>query len=160
METRAEERAAARPSPAGACASRPDRKTLRRNHSAPAGVRRAQRAGHCASRTSEPAGARAFATTSVRILLEVLDRRRPVAQLTALCTPALVCAIGALVAGDHAPGRTLGSAVPGNVRLFQVEERAAEVVATYQRGPRRLVLAGRIERGSTTPWKVTALRIL
>lgn len=160
VETRTEEPAAARPSPAGACASRPDRKTLRRNHSAPAGVRRAQRAGHCAPRTSEPAGARAFATTSVRILLEVLDRRRPVGQLNALCTPALVCAIGALVAGDHAPGRTLGSAVPGNVRLFQVEERAAEVVATYQRGPRRLVLAGRIERGSTTPWKVTALRIL
>lgn len=156
-ETRTGERAATRPSSAGACASRPDRKTLRRNHSAPAGVRRA---GHCAHRTSEPAGARAFATTSVRILLEVLDRRRPVAQLTALCTPALVCAIGALVAGDHAPGRTLGSAVPGTVRLFQVEERAAEVVATYQRGPRRLVLAGRIERGSSTPWKVTALRVL
>lgn len=140
--------------------TRPERKTLRRNHSAPAGIRRAQHAGHHRSRNPEPAGARAFATTSVRILLEVLDRRRPVAQLTALCTPGLVGAIGSLVAGDHAPGRTLGSAVPGTVRLFQVEERAAEMVATYQRGPRRLVLAGRIERGSTTPWKVTALRVL
>ncbi|MFI9537573.1 Rv3235 family protein [Nocardia fusca] len=140
--------------------TRPDRKTLRRNHNAPAGIRRAQRAGHETARNPEPAGARAFATTSVRILLEVLDRRRPVAQLTALCTPGLVGAIGSLVAGDHAPGRTLGSAVPGTVRLFQVEERAAEMVATYQRGPRRLVLAGRIERGSTTPWKVTALRVL
>ncbi len=159
-ETEAEDRDAHRESLARGCATRPDRKTLRRNHSAPAGVRRAQRAGHDTSRNPEPAGARAFATTSVRILLEVLDRRRPVAQLTALCTPGLVSAIGALVAGDHAPGRTLGSAVPGTVRLFQVQERAAEMVATYQRGPRRLVLAGRIERGSTTPWKVTALRVL
>lgn len=145
---------------ARSCASRSDRNALRRNHSAPAGVRRAQRAGHATSRNTEPAGVRAFATTSVRILLEVLDRRRPVAQLTALCTPGLVSAIGTLVAGDHAPGRTLGSAVPGTVRLFQVEEWAAEMVATYQRGPRRLVLAGRIERGSNTPWKVTALRVL
>ncbi|MET8795629.1 Rv3235 family protein [Nocardia sp. NPDC004568] len=160
VDTKADERSAARPSPASDCASRPDRQTLRRNRSASAGIRRAQRVGHAAARNPEPAGARAFATTSVRILLEVLDRRRPVAQLTALCTPGLVCAIGSLVAGDHAPGRNLGSAVLGNVRLFQVEERAAEMVATYQRGPRRLVLAGRIERGSTTPWKVTALRVM
>lgn len=156
----AEVRATHPESRARGCATRPDRNALRRNHRAPAGIRRAQRAGHDTPRNPEPAGARAFATTSVRILLEVLDRRRPVAQLTALCTPGLVSAIGTLVAGDHAPGRTLGSAVPGAVRLFQVEEWAAEMVATYQRGPRRLVLAGRIERGSTTPWKVTALRVL
>lgn len=160
VQTRADDLAPHQEPSVRGCATRPDRKTLRRNHSAPAGIRRARRAGHDTSRHPEPAGARAFATTSVRILLEVLDRRRPVAQLTALCTPGLVGAIGSLVAGDHAPGRTLGSAVPGAVRLFQVEERAAEMVATYQRGPRRLVLAGRIERGSTTPWKVTALRVL
>ncbi|MEV3961666.1 Rv3235 family protein [Nocardia sp. NPDC050193] len=160
MDTGVEDRATHRESLARGCATRPDRKSLRRNHSAPAGIRRAQGADHDPSRNPEPAGARAFATTSVRILLEVLDRRRPVAQLTALCAPGLVSAIGSLVAGDHAPGRALGSAVPGTVRLFQVQERAAEMVATYQRGPRRLVLAGRIERGRTTPWKVTALRIL
>ncbi|WP_327148137.1 Rv3235 family protein [Nocardia sp. NBC_01329] len=146
--------------PSTGCAARLDRKALRRNRSAPAGLRRGQRTGHAAARRPEPAGARAFATTAVRILLEVLDRRRPVAQLNALCTPGLVCAIGSLVAGDHAPGRALGSAVPGAVRLFQVEERAAEMMATYQRGPRRLVVAGRIERGSTTPWKMTALRVM
>ncbi len=145
---------------ASVCATRLDRKTLRRNHSAPAGVRRAQRAGHAGVRRPEPAGARAFATTAVRILLEVLDRRRPVAQLNALCTPGLVFAVGSLVAGDHAPSRTLGSAVLGTVRLFQVEEQAAEMMATYQRGPRRLVVAGRIERGTATPWKMTALRVI
>ncbi|MFQ6230097.1 Rv3235 family protein [Nocardia sp. NPDC002869] len=144
----------------GGCASPADRKALRRNHSAPAGIRRAQRAGHERIRSPEPTGARAFATMSVRILLEVLDRRRPVAQLTAVCAPGLVGAIGSLVAGDHAPGRALGSAVPGAVRLFQVEERAAEMVATYQRGPRRLVLAGRIERGARGAWRVTALRVV
>lgn len=146
--------------PAAGCVTRPDRKALRRNHSAPAGLRRAQHARQVAARRPEPAGARAFATTAVRILLEVLDRRRPVAQLNALCTPGLVCAIGSLVAGDHVPSRTLGSAVPGTVRLFQVEEYAAEMMATYQRGPRRLVVAGRIERGTTTPWKMTALRVM
>ncbi|MGW5384225.1 Rv3235 family protein [Nocardia sp. NPDC003963] len=151
-----------------ACAARPDRKALRRNHSAPAGLRRgrraghatAQRADHAAARRAEPAGARAFATTAIRILLEVLDRRRPVAQLNALCAPGLVCAVGSLVAGDHAPGRTLGSAVLGPVRLLQVEERGAELMATYQRGSRRFVVAGRIERGPTTPWKMTALRVM
>ncbi|NUP25310.1 MAG: hypothetical protein HOQ44_01210, partial [Nocardia sp.] len=143
-----------------ACTARPDRKTLRRNHSAPAGLRRAPRAGRTGARRPEPAGARAFATTAVRILLEVLDRRRPVAQLNALCAPALVCAVGSLVAGDHVPGRALGSAVPGPVRLFQVEERGAELMATYQRGSRRLVVAGRIERGPATPWRMTALRVM
>ncbi|WP_328391437.1 Rv3235 family protein [Nocardia sp. NBC_00416] len=150
----------AHPDMSSGCAARIDPRALRRNHSAPAGIRRAQRAGRGADRKSERAGAREFATTAVRILLEVLDRRRPVAQLTRLCTPGLVRVIGALVANDHVPSRTLGAAVLTTVRLYPVEERAAELMAMYQRGPRRLVLAGRIEYGVATGWKVTALRVM
>lgn len=141
------------------CGNRPDRRSLRRNHSAPAGVRRLQRAGHTATRPATPGGAREFAGNALRILLEVLDRRRPVAQLGALCTPALVCTVGSLVANDHVPGRALGAAVPVGTRLFPAGEHAAELVAMYQRGSRRFAVAGRLEH-SATGWKLTALRIM
>ncbi|WP_459549567.1 Rv3235 family protein [Nocardia sp. X0981] len=141
------------------CGNRPDRRSLRRNRSAPAGVGRLQRAGHTAARPTAPDGAREFAGKALRVLLEVLDRRRPVAQLGALCTPALVCAVGSLVAHDHVPGRVLGAAVPAGIRLFPAGEHAAELVAMYQRGPRRLAVAGRLEHGATG-WKLTALRIM
>lgn len=94
----------------------------------------------------------------LRILLEILDRRRPVAQLAKLGAPALVHAIGSLVAGDHVPSRTLGTAVLAKYQLFPVADRAYELVAMYDRGPRRLALAGRVEH-TGTGWKVTALRL-
>ncbi|NKY58528.1 Rv3235 family protein [Nocardia flavorosea] len=143
--------------PAG-CRPRLDRNSLRANRSAPAGIRRAHRAGHTADACAEPAEAREFAGRAIRILLEVLDRRRPVAQLNTLCAPALVHTVGALVAGDHAPSRTLGAAVLTKFRLFPADDHAYELIAMYQRGPRRLALAGRAEH-TATGWKLTALRL-
>lgn len=135
-----------------------DRKSLRANRSAPAGIRRAHRAAHTAGEAAGPDRAREFAGTALRILLEVLDRRRPVAQLDTLCAPALVHTVGALVAGDHAPSRTLGAAVLTKYRLFPADDQAFELIAMYHRGPRRLALAGRVER-TAAGWKLTALRL-
>ncbi|MFI1460822.1 Rv3235 family protein [Nocardia carnea] len=143
--------------PAG-CRPRIDRKSLRANRSAPAGIRRAHRAGHTADARTEPSEARAFAGRAIRILLEVLDRRRPVAQLNTLCAPALVHTVGVLVAGDHAPSRTLGTAALTKFRLFPAGDHAFELIAMYQRGPRRLALAGRVDH-TATGWKLTALRL-
>ncbi|MEU1986093.1 Rv3235 family protein [Nocardia sp. NPDC019395] len=143
--------------PAG-CRSRVGRRSLRANSSAPAGIRRAHRAAHAADTRPEPVDAREFAGKTLRILLEVLDRRRPVAQLSTLCVPALVHTIGALVAGDHIPSRMLGTAVLTKYRLFPVDDRAFELIAMYQRGPRRLALAGRVEY-TITGWRATALRL-
>ncbi len=140
------------------CRTRIDRKSLRANRSAPAGIRRAHRAGHSADDRTEPIEAQEFAGKALRILLEVLDRRRPVAQLNTLCAPALIHAVGALVAGDHAPSRTLGAAVLTKFRLFSADDHAFELIAMYQRGPRRLALAGRVEH-TATGWKLTALRL-
>lgn len=139
---------------------RVDRAVARTNRSAPAGIRRVQRSAHTAERCPAARGAREFATQALRILLEVLDRRRPVAQLAGLCAPALVHAIGGLVAGDHVPSRALGSAALTSVRLVPIGEDAAELVAMYRRGPRRLVIAGRIQHDSRKGWVVTALRLM
>ena len=143
--------------PAG-CRPRIDRRSLRAHRSTPAGIRRAHRAGHAADDSTEPSEAREFTGRALRILLEVLDRRRPVAQLNTLCASALVHTVGVLVAGDHAPSRTLGAAVLTKFRLFPAGDQAFELIAMYQRGPRRLALAGRVEH-TATGWKLAALRL-
>ncbi|MBF6351525.1 MULTISPECIES: Rv3235 family protein [Nocardia] len=142
----------------GECRSRIDRKTLRANRSAPAGIRRAHRVAHTVGDRAEPSEAREFVAKALRILLEVLDRRRPVAQLNTLCESALVHTVGVLVAGDHTPSRALGAAVLIKFQLFPADDHAFELIAMYQRGPRRLALAGRVER-TATGWKLTALRL-
>lgn len=140
------------------CRPRVSRGSLRSGSSAPASIRRIQRAAHTAERSDEHLDAREFAGRTLQILLETLDHRRPVAQLTKLCAPALVHAVGSLVAGGHVPSRTLGTAVLVKYQLFPVADRAFELVAMYDRGPRRLALAGRVEH-TKTGWKVTALRL-
>ncbi|WP_280399836.1 Rv3235 family protein [Nocardia carnea] len=140
------------------CRPRIARGALRSGSRVPASLRRVQRAAHAAERSDRHLDAREFTGTTLRFLLETLDRRRPVAQLAKSCTPALVHAIGSLVAGDHVPSRTLGAAVLAKYQLFPVAGDAFELVAMYDRGPRRLALAGRVEH-TTTGWKVTALRL-
>ncbi|MGI5221090.1 Rv3235 family protein [Nocardia sp. CA-290969] len=140
------------------CRPRIARGSLRSGSSVPASIRRVQRTAHAAVRSDEHLDAREFAGRMLQILLEILDRRRPVAQLGKLCAPALVHAVGSLVAGDHVPSRTLGAAVLTKYQLFPVGGQAFELVAMYDRGPRRLALAGRVEH-TKTGWKVTALRL-
>lgn len=131
-------------------------------HRAPEGIRRALRAGHSARRGVSSGSGQdpdVFAHTVLRIVLEVLDRRRPVTQLTAFAAPHVLAALRTLVTGDHAPGRSLGPAVLSRVRVITVDERTAEVCASYQRGPRHFALAARIARTRKTGWQLTALRV-
>jgi hypothetical protein len=105
---------------------------------------------------SPPPAAAAFADSTLRRVLEVIDRRRPIAQLRALMTPPLLEMVFALTR-RAAPEKT---AVLRRVRLRStaVEPTAAEVFATYTRGHRVRAIAGRIEV-TEGRWRLVALQI-
>jgi hypothetical protein len=106
--------------------------------------------------------AQRFAEHALRLTLEVLDRRRPPAQLRPLLAPALVGLVGAL-AQRPLPARGLGGACLGRVHLRPSGADSAEVFGSYSRGPRMFAVAARLER---TPaalgwggWRVTSLQV-
>ena len=104
--------------------------------------------------------AAAFADAALRRVLEVIDRRRPLAQLRPLLATGLV---DSLLAGPtrHADG--------GAARLRRVlaqpsrsDGTAAEVAANYSRGDRVHAIACRIEQVPTATgprWQVVALHM-
>nr|WP_293350787.1 Rv3235 family protein [Mycobacterium sp.] len=105
--------------------------------------------------------AAAFADAALRRVLEVIDRRRPAAQLRGLLAPSLVdsvVAVGRSTAG-HAPD---GAAVLRRMRLQPAGHRepdsAAEVFGSYSRGHRVHAIACRVERAGPR-WTVVALHI-
>jgi hypothetical protein len=106
-----------------------------------------------------PRAAAVFADAALRRVLEVVDRRRPVAQLRRLLAPAQFDAVSSLTrSGSHQ-----GPAVLRRVRLRSAtvtgdEITAAEVFATYTRGPRVRAIAGRVELVDGR-WLVVALQI-
>ena len=95
-------------------------------------------------------------------MLEVIDRRRPIAQLRPLLTPPLLDMVFTLTR-TAGPGK---AAVLRRVRLrtAAVDERephqptAAEVFATYTRGHRVRAIAARIEVKEGR-WRMVALQI-
>lgn len=100
-----------------------------------------------------------FADAALRRVLEVIDRRRPVAQLRALLAPGLADSVLSL-------GRPEGAAVLRRVGLQPVAHRgretAAEVYGSYSRGDRIHAIACRVEQvpaGKATRWLVVALHI-
>lgn len=107
-----------------------------------------------------------FADAALRRVLEVIDRRRPLTQLRGLLAAHLVDSLlatssrGAGVTG--APTRRPSTATLRRVRVQAVgtedPPRAAEVVASYRRGPRLHAIACRLERADTR-WQVVALHI-
>ncbi|WP_051407268.1 Rv3235 family protein [Nocardia sp. CNY236] len=105
------------------------------------------------------AAARRFAESAVRVVLEALDRRRPVSQLKVVADATVVSAVRTLIGGDLVPGRRKGVAVPVRVGVVLVDTRTAEVYAGYTRGGRHFALAARIARTRTTGWRLTALRV-
>ena len=126
--------------------------------------RRPQRAlrPHRPPRPHEPPPPRSavvFAETALRQVVEVIDRRRPVAQLRPLRTPVLVDYV---IARAAAP-RT-GSATLRRVRVRSVdtggdgEVTAAEMFASFIRSGRVHAVAGRIER-YREGWRLVALQI-
>ena len=136
------------PAPTPAALHRPTRRPLRP----------AERSGAVAP----PAAACQFTDAALRRVLEVIDRRRPIAQLRPMLTPPLLDMVFTLTRGV-APDKT---AVLQRVRLrtAAVDEHdpgqasAAEVFATYSRGERVRAIAGRVEAVDGR-WRVVALQI-
>nr|WP_256668380.1 Rv3235 family protein [Nocardia cyriacigeorgica] len=142
------------------CHARPVPRQSDTARAAPAGVRRAMR-GACAAGATPACAveAREFTMRTMRIVLEVVDGRRPFAQLTTLADPLVAAAMRTVIAGESAPGLGLGIAVPARVRVMMVDERTAEICGTYTRGERTFATAGRIAR-RRGDWQVTTLRLL
>lgn len=113
-----------------------------------------------------PKSAAVFAETALRQVIEVIDRRRPVAQLRPLMTPVLADRVIA----QSSTGRR-GSATMRRVRVRAVDPgadvrtsgkpgdvRAAEVFASFTRSGRVHAVAARIERHGDR-WRMVALQI-
>ena len=95
----------------------------------------------------------------LRLALEVLDGRRPLAQLTPHLTPGTVRYMRAALALRpplREPSRMT------SLHLARPRPGAAEVAAVYRRGPRTRVAAARFERSPGPPpvWRCVALRFL
>ncbi|UAK32813.1 hypothetical protein K8O92_01975 [Nocardia asteroides] len=121
---------------------------MRRGHASATSIENETRAQACR-----------FAESAVRIVLEVLDRRRPVPQLAVVADATVVAAVRTLIGAGLVPGSALGAAVPIRVSVVLMNARTAEVFAAYGRGSRRFALAARIVRTRSAGWRLTALRI-
>lgn len=105
-----------------------------------------------------PQTAVVFAEAALRQIIEVIDRRRPIAQLRPLMTPVLVDRV--LV---RARAARSGSATLHRVRVRAVDSGggeviAAEVFASFSRSGRVHAVAARIER-YRDGWRMVALQI-
>ncbi|MEU7138386.1 Rv3235 family protein [Nocardia sp. NPDC046473] len=122
---------------------------------------RPPRPGHVGSRLIDESDsdARQFARRALRVALEVLDRRRPVAHLGTMADASVVAAVGTLVRGGFVPGCGVGVAVLTRVDVVKVNEIAAELFAAYDRGHRHFALAARITRTRGGSWRLTAIRV-
>jgi hypothetical protein len=134
---------------------------------APAALHRSPRRAprpveRAAADVAPPPAAAAFADAALRRVLEVIDRRRPIAQLRPMLTPPLLDMVFTLT-------RTAGpdkAAVLRRVRLRTAavdgqdtrQPMAAEVFATYTRGHRVRAIAGRVEVKQGR-WCIVALHI-
>jgi hypothetical protein len=105
-----------------------------------------------------------FADAALRRVLEVIDRRRPAAQLNPLLAPSLVDSVAAV--GRSAAGHNRDAAVLRRMRLQAAGHRdpdsAAEVFGSYSRGNRIHAIACRVEQVSAAGgarWMVVALHI-
>lgn len=112
--------------------------------------------------TLPPHAAAVFADTALRRVLEVIDRRRPIAQLRPVLSPTVVDSIVTLARERSGPA---DAAMLRRVRLrataFEAgRPTAAEVFATYTRGARVRAIAARIEcpRGANA-WRLVALQV-
>jgi len=124
------------------------------------------RPGHRPVREAEPPRtAVTFADAALRRVLEVIDRRRPVAQLRPLVAPALIDTVIELSRSSHvqagrpASERTVARLHRIRLRMVDGTHGAeAEVFGTYTSGPRVRALAARIELYRDR-WRIVALQI-
>lgn len=99
-----------------------------------------------------------FADAALRRVLEVIDRRRPLAQLRPLLAPGLVDSVLSVA---RAPAGREGAAVLRRMRLQPVghPSTAAEIFGCYSRGDRIHAIACRVEQVADNRWLVVALHI-
>lgn len=99
-----------------------------------------------------------FADAALRRVLEVIDRRRPPAQLRPLLAPSLVDSVESV---RRAPAAQKGAAVLRRMRLQPVGHpaTAAEVFGCYSRGDRMHAIACRVEQIAGARWLLVALHI-
>jgi hypothetical protein len=101
--------------------------------------------------------AASFADAALRRVLEVIDRRRPIAQLNGLLAAGLVDSV---LSANRMVSSQDGVAVLRRLRLQAVNgpDTAAEVFGSYSRGKRMHAIACRIELAAGR-WQVVALHI-
>ncbi|WP_258956847.1 Rv3235 family protein [Rhodococcus globerulus] len=111
--------------------------------------------------TAEPVapGADVFWNTSLRLVLEVLDQRRSPAHLKSVLSPTVMELVQRLSI-SHDPTRRLGAARTHRTHVNTASPHAAEVCATFRRGPRTFAIAARIENTDNKGWMVTALHVV
>ncbi|MFE1594971.1 Rv3235 family protein [Nocardia sp. NPDC058705] len=102
--------------------------------------------------------AKRFTEQVFRLILEVVDRRRSSSHLRAFADARVLAAVNTMLTQDLVPGRNLGTATLTSVKVTPAEDGAAEVFASYQRGPRTLAIAGRIEKVKDS-WRLVAVRM-
>ncbi|GGF25332.1 Rv3235 family protein [Williamsia phyllosphaerae] len=95
--------------------------------------------------------ARAFAVSALTMLLEIIDRRRPVAQLASVAAPHIVDQVSVWSARPQPASAAPPRARPPAATLMRVHLQwsgpdAAEVSATYSRGVRVKAMAARVQR--------------
>ncbi|OZF30326.1 hypothetical protein CH294_25175 [Rhodococcus sp. 14-2483-1-1] len=108
-----------------------------------------------------PADARSSADRAMRMLIEVIDRRRSADQLSVLFTTPMIDLVRTIVRNPP-PGRRLGFAAVHRVHVVYQSDVSAEIFGSYTRGPRMFAFAGRIELAvdpRRPGWTVTSLRV-
>ncbi len=109
--------------------------------------------------TAAVRAAGAFADAALRRVLEVIDRRRPLAQLRPLLAGGLV---DSLMSVPRRPGGEAARLRRLRVQPIGTAGLAAEVAASYTRGSRLHAIACRVEQLATPTgnrWQVVALHI-
>ncbi|MEK8072181.1 Rv3235 family protein [Rhodococcoides navarretei] len=130
-------------------------------HRATVRSNRSRRRSEPPGRPPVPADARATADRAMRMLIEVIDRRRSADQLSPLFTTSMIDLVRTIVRNPP-PGRRLGFAAVRRVHVAYQSDVSAEIFGSYTRGPRMFAFAGRIELAidpRRPGWTVTSLRV-
>ena len=104
--------------------------------------------------------AAAFADAALRRVLEVVDGRRPFAQLQPLLGDGLADTVIALAHSSR--GTSAAQLRRVRLRIVDRDSDVAEVFATYYRGGRIQAIAGRVQRAELRGrlrWRLVALQM-
>lgn len=97
---------------------------------------------------------RHFATSAIKLVLEVMDRRRPVSQLERVALPHITDQFRVLLgAGEH--HRRPATSTVMRVHTQSSKADAAEITVIYSRGDRVHAMGARVERRSVPVRAVT-----